>query len=183
MSDMRQHVQLRLDFGLTPTGEARQGRAKGTESLRAVCAPESPAGTDRLMEEVCERANLQGALRQVKTNKGSAGVDGMTVDALPSSWKQHWPALRERLRQGTYEPMPVKRVEIPQPDGGMRQLGIPTGLDRCIQQAGMQVLQKRWDRTFSEHSYGFRPGRSAQHAVAQAQKYIAEGYGGVADLD
>jgi RNA-directed DNA polymerase len=135
------------------------------------------------MEEVCERANLQGALRQVKTNKGSAGVDGMTVDELPSYLKQHWPALRERLLNGTYEPMPVKRVEIPKPDGGMRQLGIPTVLDRFIQQAVMQVLQKRWDRTFSEYSYGFRPGRSAHHAVAQAQQYIAEGYGWVADLD
>ena len=135
------------------------------------------------MEEVCERENLKEALRQVKANKGSPGVDGMTVDRISDYLKQHWPAIREQLLNGTYEPKPVRRVEIPKPDGGVRKLGIPTVLDRFIQQAVMQVLQRRWDRTFSDHSYGFRPGRSAHQAVAQAQQYIAEGYGWCVDLD
>jgi RNA-directed DNA polymerase len=107
----------------------------------------------------------------------------MTVVGLKDYLKQHWPAIRQQLLIGTYEPKPVRRVEIPKPDGGVRKLGIPTVLDRFIQQAVMQVLQRRWDRTFSEHSYGFRPGRSAHQAVAQAQQYIAEGYGWVVDFD
>jgi RNA-directed DNA polymerase len=135
------------------------------------------------MEEVCERDNLKEALRRVQANKGSAGVDGMTVDALTGYLAQHWPAIRDRLLTGTYEPKPVRRVEIPKPDGGVRKLGIPTVLDRFIQQAVLQVLQRRWDRTFSSHSYGFRPGRSAHQAVAQAQQYIADGYDWVVDLD
>jgi RNA-directed DNA polymerase len=135
------------------------------------------------MEEVCERENLKEALRQVKANKGSAGIDRMTVGQLSDYLKQHWPIIREQLLNGTYAPKPVRRVEIPKPDGGVRKLGIPTVLDRFIQQAVMQVLQRRWDRTFSESSYGFRPGRSAHQAVAQAQQYIAEGYGWCVDLD
>ena len=135
------------------------------------------------MEAVCERENLKAALRQVKANKGSPGVDGMTVVGIKDYLKQHWPAMREQLLNGTYEPKPVRRVEIPKPDGGVRKLGIPTVLDRFIQQAVMQVLQRRWDRTFSDHSYGFRPGRSAHQAVAQAQHYIAEGHGWCVDLD
>jgi RNA-directed DNA polymerase len=135
------------------------------------------------MEEVCGRQNCRQALARVKRNKGSAGVDGMTVEQLPAYLKQHWPAIREQLRRGTYKPQPVKRVEIPKPDGGVRKLGIPTVLDRFIQQAVMQVLQGRWDRTFSVYSYGFRPGRSAHQAVTKAQQYIAEGYRWVVDLD
>ena len=107
----------------------------------------------------------------------------MTVDELPGYLEQHWPVIRGQLLKGTYEPKPVKRVEIPKPDGGVRKLGIPTVLDRFVQQAVQQVLQKQWDPTFSEHSYGFRPGRSAQQAVAQAQRYIAEGYGWCVDFD
>jgi len=135
------------------------------------------------MEEVCERENCKQALARVNANKGSAGVDGMTVNELPEFLKQHWPAIREQLLSGTYKPEPVKRVEIPKPDGGVRKLGIPTVLDRFIQQAVMQVLQRKWDRTFSDHSYGFRPGRSAHQAVAAAQQYIAAGYRWVVDLD
>jgi RNA-directed DNA polymerase len=123
------------------------------------------------------------ALARVKANKGSSGVDGMTVHELPEFLKQHWPAIREQLLSGTYTPQPVKRVEIPKPDGGVRKLGIPTVLDRFIQQAVMQVLQRKWDRTFSDHSYGFRPGRSAHQAVAAAQKYIVAGYRWCVDLD
>jgi hypothetical protein len=182
-SDKRQNVQGELDFSSPPAGEAREAKREETESPSAVHGPESPASTNRWMEEICERANLKQALQQVKANKGSAGVDGMTVGRITDYLKQHWPAIREQLLSGTYEPKPVRRVEIPKPDGGVRKLGIPTVLDRLIQQAVMQVLQKQWDSTFSDHSYGFRPGRSAHQAVAQAQQYIAAGYGWVIDLD
>jgi RNA-directed DNA polymerase len=181
--DRQQNIQTRLDCSPVLTGEAREARGAGTESSGATSGLESPASTDRLMEEVCERENLKEALRRVKANKGSAGVDGMTIGGITGYLKQHWPAIREQLLNGTYEPKPVRRVEIPKPDGGMRKLGIPTVLDRFIQQAVLQVLQRRWDRTFSQHSYGFRPGRSAQQAVAQAQHHIADGYGWVIDLD
>src|SRR5277367_6677005 len=166
-----------------PTGEARQARREDIESLTAGNESERPANTRRIMEEVCERANLKEALRQVRGNKGSAGVDRMTVDKLGDYLKQHWSDIREQLLNGTYEPKPVRRVEIPKPDGGVRELGIPTVLDRFIQQAVMQVLQRQWNPTFSQYSYGFRPHRSAHHAVAQAQQYIAQGYGWVIDLD
>jgi RNA-directed DNA polymerase len=183
-SDTQQNVQMALDFSATSAGEAREAGREETESLPAVHGPESPASTNRLMEEVCERENLKEALQRVKANKGSPGVDGMTVDGITDYLKQHWPAIREQLLNGTYEPKPVRRVEIPKPDGGgVRKLGIPSVLDRFIQQAVMQVLQRRWDPTFSDYSYGFRPKRSAQQAVAQAQQYIAEGYGWCVDLD
>ena len=182
-SDKRQNVQGQLDFSSPPAGKAREAKREETESPPAVHDPESPANTNRLMEEICERENLKQALQQVKANKGSAGVDGMTVGGITDYLKQHWPAIREQLLSGTYEPKPVRRVEIPKPDGGVRKLGIPTVLDRLIQQAVMQVLQRQWDSTFSDHSYGFRPGRSAHQAVAQAQEYIAAGYGWVIDLD
>jgi len=135
------------------------------------------------MEEIVDRENLKEALRRVKANKGSPGVDGMTVNQLDDYLKQQWPTILEQLLSGTYKPKPVKRVEIPKPDGGVRKLGIPTVLCRFVQQAVMQVLQRQWDPTFSNHSYGFRPGRSAHQAVAQAQRYIAEGYNWVIDLD
>jgi RNA-directed DNA polymerase len=181
--DKQQNIQSELDFSSVLTGEARDAGREETESSGVANGTENPASTNRLMEAVCERENLKAALRQVKANKGSAGVDGMTVGGITDYLKQHWPAIREQLLRGTYEPKPVRRVEIPKPDGGVRKLGIPTVLDRFIQQAVMQVLQRRWDRTFSEHSYGFRPGRSAHQAVAQAQQYIAEGHGWCVDLD
>src|SRR6202790_1505118 len=180
---MQQNIQGKLDFSSSPAGEACEAGRGEAESLPVVHEPESPASTNRLMEEVCERENLKAPLRRVKANKGSPGVDGMTVYEIDDYLKQHWPAIREQLLNGTYEPQPVRRVEIDKPDGGVRKLGIPTVLDRFIQQAVMQVLQRRWDRTFSDHSYGFRPGRSAHQAVAQAQQYIAQGYGWVIDLD
>jgi RNA-directed DNA polymerase len=180
---MQQNIQTELNFSSTPAGEAREAGRKEPELLSTVSDPESPASTNRLMEAVCERENLKEALRRVKANKGSAGVDGMTVGGITDYLKQHWPIIREQLLNGTYEPKPVRRVEIPKPDGGVRKLGIPTVLDRFIQQAVMQVLQRQWDPTFSESSYGFRPRRSAQQAVAQAQKYIAEGHGWCVDLD
>jgi RNA-directed DNA polymerase len=169
--DKQQNIQLELDFSSALTGEAREAGREGTEPPGATSGTENPASTNRLMEEVCERENLKAALRQVKANKGSPGVDGMTVGSIQDYLKQHWPAIREQLLNGTYEPKPVRRVEIPKPDGGVRKLGIPAVLDRFIQQAVMQVLQRRWDRTFSDHSYGFRPGRSARQAVAQAEPH------------
>ena len=180
---MQQNIQIELNFSDTPAGEAREAGREETESLSTMHAPERPAGATRLMEEICDRENMEEALRRVKANKGSAGIDGMTVGGIADYLKQHWPAVRERLLNGTYEPNPVRRVEIPKPDGGVRKLGIPTVLDRLIQQAVMQVLQRQWDGTFSEHSYGFRPGRSAHQAVAQAQQYIVEGHGWCVDLD
>src|SRR6266852_6083851 len=182
--DKRLNIQLRLDFPSAPTGEARQAGREDIESPSVASEPERPANTSRIMEEVCERANLKEALRQVRSNKGSAGIDRMTVDQLGDYLKQHWPVIREQLLNGTYEPKPLRRVEIPKPDGGgVRKLGIPTVLDRFIQQAVMQVLQRQWNPTFSQYSYGFRPRRSAHHAVAQAQQYIAQGHGWVIDLD
>ncbi len=164
-------------------GEAPGGKAGRAQPSRAGNATEHPADTAQLMEAICQPENLGEALRRVRANKGSPGVDGMSVQELPEHLREHWPAIREQLLSGTYRPQPVKRVEIPKPDGGVRKLGIPTVVDRFIQQAVMQVLQERWDPTFSEHSYGFRPGRSAQQAVAQAQAYLTEGYGWVVDLD
>ena len=183
MSDKRQKNQLVLAFAETSRGEASRRSAEGTESFAAQREAESPASIEHLMEAVCERSNCKQALARVKGNKGSAGIDGMTVEQLPGYLKPHWATIREQLLSGTYQPQPVKRVEIPKPDGGMRKLGIPTVLDRFIQQAVMQVLQVIWDGTFSNHSYGFRPRRSAHQAIAQAQQYIAAGYGWVVDLD
>ena len=151
-----------LAFPTESRSEAPKAVEKGTETLVAKRRPESLAETERLMEEVCEWENCKQALQRVKANKGSAGVDGMTVQQLPDYLKQHGPEIREQLLTGNYEPKPVRRVEIPKPDGGMRKLGIPSVLDRFVQQAVLQVLQKRWDPTFSEHSHGFRPGRSAR---------------------
>jgi RNA-directed DNA polymerase len=184
MSDKRQKNQLVWAFLEESRSEAPTASGEGTESLTAKRRAESPAIGEPLMEEVCERENCEQALARVKANKGSPGVDGMTVHELPGYLKQHGPAIREQLLSGTYQPQPVRRKEIAKPDGGgVRKLGIPTVLDRWIQQAVMQVLQKRWDRTFSEHSYGFRPGRSAHQAVEAAQKYIAAGHRWCVDLD
>jgi group II intron reverse transcriptase/maturase len=135
------------------------------------------------MERVVERGNLLRALQRVRRNQGSPGVDGRTVDDLPADLRAHWPAIREQLLTGRYQPSVVKRCEIPKPGGGVRQLGIPTVLDRFIQQAVLQVLQPRIDPSFSEHSYGFRPGRSAHGAVCQAQRYVQAGRRWVVDVD
>jgi len=183
MSDKRQNNQLELAFTEMSRSEAPRDFVEGTEALMAKREAESMAISRLLMEAVCERRNCRQALARVKRNKGSAGIDGMTVEQLPAYLKQHWLTIRAQLISGTYKPQPVKRVAIPKPDGGMRKLGIPTVLDRFIQQAVMQVLQRSWDRTFSAQSYGFRPGRSAHQAVAQAQQYITAGYGWVVDLD
>ena len=122
------------------------------------------------MEAIVARDNLRKALARVRRNKGAPGIDGMTVEELPRYLKDHWPTIRSQLLDGTYRPQPVLRVEIPKVGGGVRALGIPTVLDRFIQQAVLQVLQTDWDPTFSATSYGFRPGRSAHQAVARAQE-------------
>ena len=136
-----------------------------------------------LLAAVLGRRNLHAALKRVKQNKGSAGIDGMTVEELPDYLREHWESLREELIEGTYRPQPVKQQEIPKPGGGTRELGIPTVLDRFVQQALLQVLQPLIDPSFSEHSYGFRPGRRAQDAVRCAQGYIQEGRHWVVDVD
>src|SRR5579863_8413426 len=183
MSDKRQKNQLKLAFTEEGRSEAPKASQEGTESLAAKCETERPARQEQLMEEVCERENCWQAYKRIKANKGSPGIDGRKVGELSGYLKQHWPTIREQLLSGTYQPQPVRRVEIPKPDGGVRKLGIPTVLDRLIQQAVMQVLQRRWDPTFSEHSHGFRPKRSAHQAVAKAQQYIAAGHRWVVDLD
>ena len=135
------------------------------------------------MEEVVARGNVRAALAQVRENRGSPGVDGMTVAELPQYLMEHWEEVSEQLLEGTYQPKPGLRREIPKRDGGVRELGIPCVLDRLIQQAILQVLQPRLDPSFSEHSYGFRPGRSAHDAVLAAQRYVQEGRKWVVDVD
>ena len=183
MNGKRQKIHCSVALDPAGEGEALSGRSPRAEPFAAKPASESPASAEQLMEEVCSRENLEGAWKRVRRNKGSPGVDGMTIDAAKDYLREHWPNIRSQLLRGTYQPLPVKRVEIPKPDGGIRKLGVPCVVDRLIQQALLQVLQKRWDPTFSERSYGFRPGRSAHQAVAQAQRTIAEGYGIVVDLD
>jgi group II intron reverse transcriptase/maturase len=163
------------------TGEASPSPRSGEASPATQGTERS--GTDHLMEGVVGRSNVVAALRRVQQNRGSPGIDGMTVQELSGHLKHHWPTLRAQLLAGTYQPTPVRRVEIPKPDGGVRQLGIPTVLDRFIQQAILQVLQPRFDPTFSEHSYGFRPGRSAHGAIREAQQYIQAGRRWVVDVD
>src|SRR5436309_13519063 len=183
MHGMRQKIQYSLALGPVDEGETPASGYQGAEPFVAKPVPKSPALTEQLMEEVCDRENLVRAWKRVRQNKGSPGVDGMTIDDTKDHLREHWPSIRSQLLEGTYQPKPVKRVEIPKPDGGVRKLGVPCVVDRLIQQALLQVLQERWDSTFSEHSYGFRPGRSAHQAVAQAQRYVAAGYSVVVDLD
>jgi RNA-directed DNA polymerase len=173
-----------LDRGMAPDKQLALpfAQQRGEAPVGAL-GRSTPVGDEGLMERVVERPNLLAALARVKANGGSPGVDGMTVEDLPGYLQQHWPAMRTSLLAGTYHPRPVKRVDIPKPGGGVRKLGIPTVLDRFIQQALLQVLQPAWDPTFSDHSYGFRPRRSAHQAAARAQQYLDEGYDWVVDLD
>src|SRR6266436_1695349 len=180
---MRQKDQLELCLSSEARGEAPSVVARAIEARAAKACLESPAVAGPSMEAVVEGENLKQALARVKANKGAAGIDGMTVEGLAPYLKEHWPMIRAQLLDGTYKPQPVRRVEIPKGSGGTRPLGIPTVLDRFIQQAVMQVLQADWDRTFSETSFGFRPGRSAHQAVERAQAYIAAGHGVVVDID
>jgi RNA-directed DNA polymerase len=180
---MRQKDQIELNLGTGAEGEARSAAAQATEARAAEACLERPAVAGPSMEAVLDRENLKQALAQVKRNKGAAGADGMTVGELPAYLKEHWLTIRAQLLDGTYKPQPVRRVEIPKASGGLRLLGIPTVLDRFIQQAVMQVLQADWDGTFSEASFGFRPGHSAHQAVERAQAYVASGHAVVVDID
>lgn len=180
---MRQKSQVELNSGTGAEGEAQSAAAREIEASAAKTSLERPAVAGPSMEAVVERENLKNALAQVTRNKGTAGVDGMTVGELPAHLKEHWLAIRAQLLDGTYKPQPVRRVEIPKASGGLRPLGIPTVLDRFIQQAVLQVLQADWDGTFSEASFGFRPSRSAHQAVERAQAYIASGHAVVVDID
>jgi RNA-directed DNA polymerase len=180
---MQQKTQRELDLGRDATGEARSVASQETEACAVRADLESRAAVGPTMEAIVERENLKKALAQVQRNKGAPGIDGMSFEDLAPYLKEHWPTVRTQLLDGSYKPQPVRRVEIPKATGGTRPLGIPTVLDRFIQQAVMQVLQAEWDRTFCEHSFGFRPKRSAHQAVARAQEYIACGHNVVVDLD
>lgn len=167
------------------SGEVKPcGNAGRANSLIAKQLSKSPMFNHSLMEEICNRSNLQTALKRVKKNRGSPGVDGMTVEQLPDYLKTNWLLLKERLLKGDYKPNLIRRVEIPKPHGkDKRKLGIPCVLDRFIQQAILQVLQAKWDKEFSDSSYGFRPNRSAHQAVAKAQTHLKQGYSYVVDID
>ncbi|HEX2711124.1 MAG TPA: group II intron reverse transcriptase/maturase [Candidatus Acidoferrales bacterium] len=183
MNEIQDRTPTQLAF-TWEAGVKPRGPGARVDSVTAGHPPERPMFSVGLMEAVVERRNMFDALHQVRANQGSPGVDGMTVDALPEFLKGHWPRIKEQLMQGLYQPQVVKRVEIPKPGRqGTRKLGIPCVVDRLIQHAMLQVLQRPWDPTFSESSYGFRPGRSAHQAVAQAQAYIEQGYSYVVDID
>lgn len=183
MSTKRRKTQMELAFKKERRGDAPESAEGGIEVRVAKRESENPADTEHLMEEVCKQSNARRALKRVRQNKGSPGVDGVTVDELPGCLRENWPRMKEELLAGKYKTQPVKRVEIPKPGGGVRKLGVPTVQDRFVQQAVMQILQPLFDPTFSEHSYGFRPGRSAHQAVAAAQRYVVEGYNWVVDID
>jgi group II intron reverse transcriptase/maturase len=170
-----------LELPLEGRGEAP--RVQQSEEVLMAARATERSGRSDLMEMVVRRPNLQTALKRVKSNKGSPGIDGMTVDELSVHLREHWEEIREQLLAGTYRPQMVKRQFIPKSGGGMRELGIPTVLDRFIQQALLQVLQSELDGGFSQHSYGFRPGKSAHQAVCTAQKYVQEGRRWVVDVD
>lgn len=179
---MRQKTIEQMELALDSRGESPRRQRSGEASTTSDGTDRS-GGDHLLMEQVVERVNALAALKRVKQNKGGPGVDGMTVGELPAHLVTHWEGIREQLLAGTYQPQPVRRHDIPKPGGGTRTLGIPTVLDRFIQQCLLQVLQPQFDPTFSEHSHGFRPGRSAHDAVRSAQRYIQSGLRWVADVD
>ena len=184
--DKARHQTSNDQFELPLEGKGEALRAERSGEATSAVPGDEHSGVDEallLMERIVDGGNLRRALKRVRRNQGSPGVDGLTVDEWPAYLGQHWPTIREQLLTGRYQPSPVQRSEIQKPGGGMRALGIPTVLDRFIQQAVLQVLQPRIDPTFSEHSYGFRPGRSAQQAVCQAQRYVQGGRRWVVDVD
>lgn len=181
LEDAKRRKARQLELPWRDRGEAPKG-PRSVEASTAACGDER-SRTDRLMERVVEEGNVKAAVRRVKGNKGSPGVDGMSVEELPRYLEGNWTRVREELLTGTHRPRPVKRVGIPKAGGGVRQLGIPTVMDRLIQQMILQVLQPMFDPTFSEYSYGFRPGRNAHQAVTTAKRYVQEGRRWVADVD
>jgi len=174
-----QAMQMQMDLGELANGQFE----KGNHAFIAKWLSESPAGEIRLMESVCERENMRKALHRVEQNGGAPGVDGMKTTQLRGYLWRHWEKIKASLLEGTYKPLPVRRKEIAKPDGGVRQLGIPSVLDRLVQQAVAQVLMELWDHTFSEYSYGFRPQRSQQMAIEQARCYVEKGFTHVVDID
>lgn len=180
MNSLQQWKQLEL-YRNIPTTQVR--RNTGSEEFIAKHLSESPRGQIRLMESILERNNMRRAIKRVIKNKGAPGVDGMTVRKIKRYLKRHWNKIEEALLDGTYMPMPVRQKEIGKPGGGVRLLGIPTVLDRVIQQAVTQVLNQIWDHTFSEASYGFRPKRSQRDAIRQYREYVRQGLRYVIDID
>jgi RNA-directed DNA polymerase len=186
-------AQLQKAFTTKRSGEAAGARRQGVEADRVEEYTERPepteqlrelvATSDELMELICQPANIEAATRRVCSNKGAPGVDGMTVGELPKLLERRWSEIVQQLLSGTYQPQPVRVVEIEKPGGGTRRLGIPTVLDRMIQQAMLQVLSPVWDQTFHDNSFGFRPGRSAHQAIDRAQQYVNEGNHVVVDID
>lgn len=183
MDDKRQKNQKELASKANVGSEASESAMRGSESTETTGETESLASIELLLEEVLDKENLKEALNKVLENKGAAGIDGMTVDKLPAYLKENWKRIRNELREGKYAPRAVRRVEIPKAIGGVRQLGIPCAIDRFIQTALQQIFQKYWDGTFSQHSYGFRPGKSQHQAIKQAQEYVSSGLTWVVDLD
>ena len=175
--------QMSRQLELLPANRGEAPTGKRSEEAPTATHENERSGASDLMEKVCERPNLQAALKRVRRNKGGPGIDGMTVDELPNHLREHWPRLREQLLAGTYQPARVKEQLIPKASGGMRKLGIPTVLDRFIQQALLQVLQPKFDPGFSQHSHGFRPGHRAHDAIVEAQGYIQGGRRWVVDVD
>jgi RNA-directed DNA polymerase len=181
LQDARRQKSRQLELPLGGRGEAPSVERSG-EASRAATG-DARSGTDHLLDAGVERGNAQAALKRVQQNQGRPGGDGMTVADLPGHLREHGPTLKAQLLAGTYQPQPVKRQPIPKPGGGVRDLGIPGGLDRFVQQAILQVLQPRFDPTFSEHSYGFRPGRRAHDAVCAAPRFVQAGRRWVVDVD
>jgi len=179
MNPLQQWKQCKLYSDFSGTCVHRD---TSSEELIASYLSESPTGQIRLMESILERNNMKRAIKRVIKNKGAPGVDGMTVRKVKRYLKRHWSKIEQALLEGTYSPMPVKRKEIPKP-GGVRLLGIPTVLDRVIQQAVAQVLNQIWDHTFSEYSFGFRPNRSQHDAIRQYREYVRSGKRFVVDID
>jgi len=179
MNSLQQLKQRELNWAVPVTEGPRDTRS---EEFIASHVSESPTGQVRLMESILERSNMNRAIKRVIKNKGAPGVDGMTVRKIKKYYRRHRTKIEEALLNGTYAPMPVRREEIPKP-GGVRLLGIPTVLDRVIQQAVAQMLTLIWDHTFSEYSYGFRPKRCQRDAIWQHREYVRAGYRYVVDLD
>jgi len=164
------------NLGRPAGGDGEAGPDAGRGEAHSVCRTHEGLGRQDLLEQVLPRENMVRAWKRVEANKGSAGVDGLSVEQTAEYLKTQWPKIREEILSGQYRPQAVRRVEIPKPGGGVRELGIPTVVDRLIQQALLQVLQPMIDPTFSEFSYGFRPGRRAHDAVRKAQGYVQEGF-------
>jgi len=172
-------MQMQMGFG-----DLAEGRSDSSaDEFIAAKLSKGPTGEDRLMEMICERENMLKAIKRVESNKGAPGVDGMKTTQLRGYVRRHWDKIKAALLEGEHKPFPVRRAEIPKDDGGIRLLGVPTVVDRLIQQAMAQVLTAIWDHTFSEYSYGFRPGRSQHMAIEQARCYVEDGYTYVVDID